>query len=214
MIKVLIADDHELVRAGLQRMLEDEPNISVVGAVGSGEQAVDFCRSSAPDVVLMDLRMPGIGGTEATRKILQNNSAINVVVVTVCNDGPFPSRLMQLGASGYLTKGADLQEMVKAINSVSRGQRYLSPEIAQQLALRQFDGAQTPFDQLSDREIQIAMMIVNCQKVQAISDALHLSPKTVNSYRYRIFEKLEISSDVELTVLAVRYQLLDDQGVG
>ncbi len=214
MIKVLIADDHELVRTGLRRMLEDVAGIDVVAAVGSGEEALDYCRQSAPDVVLMDLHMPGIGGAEATRKILQQNSAVRVLAVTVCNDGPLPSRLMQLGAAGYLTKGAELKEMIDAIKAAAAGQRYLSPEIAQQLALRQFDGGCTPFDQLSDREMQIAMMIVNCQKVQTISDKLHLSPKTVNSYRYRIFEKLGISSDVELTVLAVRYKLLDEQGVG
>ncbi|HET8729782.1 MAG TPA: LuxR C-terminal-related transcriptional regulator, partial [Moraxellaceae bacterium] len=127
----------------------------------------------------------------------------------VCDEEPFPSRLLKAGAAGYLTKGAALDEMVKAIRLVASGQRYISPEIAQQLALKNLDEEKgSPFEALSEREMQITMMIVNCQKVQEISDRLFLSPKTVNSYRYRIFEKLGIDSDVELTLLAVRHGLL------
>ncbi|MBL4867383.1 MAG: DNA-binding response regulator, partial [Pseudomonadales bacterium] len=122
-----------------------------------------------------------------------------------------PSRLLQAGASGYLTKGAGLDEMVKAIQVVKAGQRYISPGIAQQLALKSFKKGRgkTPFDELSERELQVALMIVNCHKVPEISDKLFLSPKTVNSYRYRVFEKLAINSDVELTLLAVRHGMLD-----
>ena len=118
--------------------------------------------------------------------------------------------LLQAGAAGYLTKGAGLGEMVQAIRLVFAGQRYISPQIAQQLALKSFEPQNaSPFDSLSEREIQIALMIVGCQKVQIISDKLCLSPKTVNTYRYRIFEKLSISSDVELTLLAVRHGMVD-----
>jgi two-component system invasion response regulator UvrY len=153
--------------------------------------------------------MPGIGGLEATRKLLRQDPDIRVVAVTVCDEEPFPSRLLKAGAAGYLTKGAALDEMVKAIRTVAAGQRYISPEIAQQLALKNLDDEKgSPFELLSEREMQITMMIVNCQKVQEISDRLFLSPKTVNSYRYRIFEKLGIDSDVELTLLAVRHGLL------
>ena len=124
---------------------------------------------------------------------------------------------MQAGASAYITKGADIKEMVRAIRMAHSGQRYISPEIAQKMALKQLgggdardeDGELSLFDRLSEREMQIAMMVVDCQKVQDISDKLCLSPKTVNSYRYRIFEKLEISSDVELALMAVRLGLLD-----
>ena len=122
---------------------------------------------------------------------------------------------MQAGASGYLTKGAALEEMVKAIRLVASGQRYISPDVAQQLALKPFipEGEGSPFDPLSERELQIVMMIVNCQKVQEISDKLFLSPKTVNSYRYRVFEKLGVTSDVELTLLAVRHGMLDVESI-
>ncbi|SFR43703.1 two component transcriptional regulator, LuxR family [Marinobacter daqiaonensis] len=213
MISVLVVDDHELVRSGITRMLADNPDIEVLGEAASGEEAVDAVRAKRPDIVLMDIRMPGIGGLEATRKILRLDDSIRVIVVTACADDPYPTRVMQAGATAYITKGADLDEMVRAIRKAHAGQRYISPEIAQKMALKQLGGEEDQeeslFDRLSERELQIALMVVDCQKVQDISDKLCLSPKTVNSYRYRIFEKLEISSDVELALMAVRFGLLD-----
>lgn len=209
MIKVLVVDDHDLVRMGITRMLTDISGLKVVGEAASGEDALRLARELHPQVVLMDVKMPGIGGLEATRKLLRQDPDIRVLAVTVCDEEPFPSRLLKAGAAGYLTKGAALDEMVKAIRAVAAGQRYISPEIAQQLALKNLDDEKgSPFELLSEREMQITMMIVSCQKVQEISDRLFLSPKTVNSYRYRIFEKLGIDSDVELTLLAVRHGLL------
>ncbi len=211
MIKLFIVDDHDLVRTGISRMLDNVSGLKVVGEASSGEEALREVREANPDVVLMDAKMPGIGGLEATRKLLRQNADVKVIAVTVCGDEPFPSRFLQAGAAGYLTKGAALDEMVKAIQLVHSGQRYVSPEVAQQLALKPFSssGEGSPFDLLSERELQIAMMVVNCQKVQEISDKLFLSPKTVNSYRYRIFEKLGIASDVELTLLAIRHGMVD-----
>lgn len=215
MIRVLVVDDHELVRSGITRMLADNPDIDVIGQAPSGEDAIEFVRKDHPDIVLMDIRMPGIGGLEATRRILRIDDTIRVIVVTACADDPYPARVMQSGASAYITKGADIREMVRAIRMAHSGQRYISPEIAQKMALKQLGGDKedggelSMFDRLSEREMQIAMMVVDCQKVQDISDKLCLSPKTVNSYRYRIFEKLEISSDVELALMAVRLGLLD-----
>ncbi len=211
MIKVVLADDHELVRTGLARMLYDVANIEVVGEAENGEDAVKLTRRLEPNVVLMDVIMPGIGGLEATRRICQSSPDVKVIVVTSVDDDIYPARLLQAGAAGYVTKGADLDEMVKAIQQVSRGQRYISPDIAQKLALRSFSGEsdRSPFDELSERELQITLMVVNCQKVNEIAESLHLSPKTVNTYRYRIFNKLDINSDVELTLLAVRHGLVD-----
>lgn len=205
-----MVDDHDLVRMGISRMLGDVPGLSVVGEADCGESAVTRARELKPDVVLMDVRMPGIGGLEATRKLVQHDRNLKVIAVTVCDEEPFPTRLMQAGAAGYVTKGAALDEMVSAIRQVHAGQRYLSPTVAQQLALKRFNpDGDSPFDCLSEREIQIALMIVGCEKVQSISDKLCLSPKTVNTYRYRIFEKLGITSDVELTLLAVRHGMVD-----
>ena len=205
-----MVDDHDLVRTGITRMLADIDGLQVVGEADSGETALKVTRELKPDVVLMDVKMPGIGGLEATRKLLRSHPDIKVVAVTVCEEDPFPTRLLQAGAAGYLTKGAGLDEMVQAIRLVFAGQRFISPQIAQQLALKPFDSKNaSPFDSLSEREIQNALMIVGCQKVQIISDKLCLSPKTVNTYRYRIFEKLSVTSDVELTLLAVRHGMVD-----
>lgn len=211
MIRVLVVDDHDLVRTGISRMLADVDGVHVVGQAESGEEAIKKARELKPDVVLMDVKMPGIGGLEATRRLLRSQEDIKVIAVTICEEDPFPTRLLQAGAAGYLTKGAALDEMIQAIRMVFAGQRYISPQIAQQLALKSFQSKVngSPFDLLSEREIQIALMIANCQKVQAISDKLCLSPKTVNTYRYRIYEKLDITSDVELALLAVRHGMVD-----
>jgi len=207
---VLVVDDHELVRSGISRLLTDAKGIEVVGEAASGEEAVQFAKEHSPDIILMDIRMPGIGGLEATRKITRHNPEIQVIAVTACDDNPYATRLLQAGAAGYITKGADADEMVRAIMKVKSGQKYISPDIAQRMALKPFQQDQTsPFDELSEREMQITLMIVGCQKVAEISEKLFLSPKTVNSYRYRIFEKLEIDSDVELTLLAMRHGLVD-----
>ncbi len=215
MIKILVVDDHDLVRAGISRMLADEEGFEVVGEAKSGEGAVNFVRNDSVDIILMDLKMPGIGGMEATRKITRLNNTVKIICVTSASDDLYPARAMQAGASAFITKGADIREMIEAIRTVHSGKRYISPEVAQKMALKPFqDKAEKGvFDELSEREMQIATMIVNCHKVQDISDKLCLSPKTVNTYRYRLFEKLGITSDVELTLLAVRHGLLDAENV-
>jgi len=211
LIKVLVADDHDLVRKGIIRMLQDIDDIVIVGEADCGEQALRLCRELPVDVVLMDVRMPGIGGLEATRKLVRTSTTTRVIAVSAFEEDPFPSRLLKAGASGFVTKGAEITDIIQAIRVVKDGQRYLSPVVAQQLALKSFDdnNAESPFDLLSERELQICMMIVNCHKVSDISERLHLSPKTVNSYRYRLFEKLAITSDVELTLLAIRHGMLE-----
>lgn len=210
MIRVLVVDDHELVRAGFVRMLADIKGIEVTGQAESGERALELIRERPPDVVLMDVRMPGMGGLEATRRALRIDPDIKIIAVTICDEEPFPSRLLEAGVQGYITKGANVREMVSAIRKVHVGQRYLSADIAQQLALKPYrEESRSPFDMLSGREMQISMMVVNCFKVQDISETLHLSPKTVNSYRYRIFDKLDISSDVELALLAIKHGMID-----
>ncbi|MGR6873950.1 UvrY/SirA/GacA family response regulator transcription factor [Pseudomonas sp. HK3] len=215
MIRVLVVDDHDLVRMGIVSLLSDGDKIQVVAEASSGEEAIELAKQHEPDVVLMDIRMPGMGGLEATRKMLRFNEDIKVIAVTACAEDPFASRLLQAGAAGYMTKGATADEMIMAVLKVKSGQRYISPEIAQRMALKPFDTQETacPFDALSDREMQISIQIVNCVKVQEISDQLFLSPKTVNTYRYRIFEKLDISSDVELTRLAIRHGIIDTESL-
>lgn len=214
--KILVVDDHDLVRMGIVRMLADIEGYQVVGDAKSGEEAVTKARTLLPDVVLMDVKMPGMGGLEATKKLLVVNPTLKIIAVTACDDDLYPTRLMQAGAVGYVTKGAEFSEITSAIDKVIRGDLYMSNSIAQQLALKNFSGNSTqesPFEKLSQRELQTAMLIANGQKVNDIANTFCVSPKTVNSYRYRIFEKLDINSDVELTLLAVKHNLLDPEAV-
>lgn len=202
MINVLLVDDHELVRAGIRRILEDIKGIKVAGEACCGEDAVKWCRANSADVVLMDMNMPGIGGLEATRKIARSVAGTKVIMLTVHTENPLPAKVMQAGAAGYLSKGAAPQEVVNAIRCVASGQRYIASDIAQQMALSQIEP-----------ELQIMLMITKGQKVNEISEQLNLSPKTVNSYRYRMFSKLNIHGDVELTHLAIRHGLCNAESL-
>jgi len=191
-------------------MLSDIDGFDVVGEANSGEKAVSMARELKPDIVLMDVKMPGIGGLEATKKLLNAHDQIKVIAVTAVDDNMYPTRLMQAGAFGYITKGTDLSEMVTAIKTVATGKHYMSNSVAQQMALKSYTSdTSTPFELLSERELQTALMIANGQKAQTIANTFNVSPKTVNSYRYRIFDKLQINSDVELALLAVKHGVLD-----
>lgn len=210
MITVLLVDDHDLVRAGVKSLLSGIKDIQVVGEASNGEEALKIAREKRPHVVLMEVRMPGIGGIEATRKLIQANSQIKIIALTMCDEEPFPSKMLKAGATGYLTKKSRLDELVGAIYAVHLGKSYLSPAIAQQLALKNtLDENTSLFDALSSRELQVMLMITSGQKVQNISDKLCLSPKTVNTYRYRLFEKLKVHSDVALTHFAIRHGIAD-----
>lgn len=209
MVKILLVDDHELVRSGIRLILEGISTFSVVAEVKSGEEAIRYCRHDAPDIVLMDVNMPGIGGLEATKQIARMSENIRVICISMHTENPIPAKVMQMGAFGFITKNAEPDEMVRAVHKVVAGQKYIAPEIAQQIAIGKLDlGDSNPFDQLSDRELEITLMLVTGRRVPDIADSLNISPKTINTYRYRMFEKLEINSDVELTHLALRYKLI------
>lgn len=212
MIKVLIVDDHALVRLGIRRILDDIEDIDVVGEADSGEEALKQAREKNPDIVLLDVKMPGMGGLEATKRLLRVNPKLKVIAVTAYHEDPFPSRLLQAGASGYLTKECGMDEMVQAIHKIAKGEKYIIPEVAQQLALKSLGdtaGDVSPLEQLSERELQVMIMITNGSKVQEIAEKLCLSTKTVNSYRYRLFDKFKIRNDVELTHVAMRHGLIE-----
>jgi DNA-binding NarL/FixJ family response regulator len=217
-ISILIADDHDIVRIGLRHMLEVIEAFSIIGEAASGEEALEKAVELKPDIVLMDVRMPGIGGIEATHRMERRSSNSRVIALTACADDPFPDLLLEAGARAFLTKDSGLDELVLAIHEVHAGNHYICRKIAQELALkplRKRNGAhQSPFDELSEREMQVALMIVGCQSAQDIADQLNVSPKTINTYRYRMFEKLGVESDVGLTLLALRHKLFvpDERG--
>lgn len=209
MVRVLLVDDHELVRTGIRRLLEDNEGIEVVGEARSGEEAVTAVQTQEPEIVLMDVNMPGMGGLEATRKLLRINPELKIVVVSVHVDGLVPKRVLEAGAVGYLTKGCSAEEVVLAVRTVKRGQRYISREVAQNLALNTVTGKGGGLEALSQRELQVLLMITQGRSIQEISDSLFLSPKTVSTYRSRIFKKLGVDSDVELTHLALRHGIIE-----
>jgi two-component system invasion response regulator UvrY len=212
LIKIIVIDDHDLVRMGLSRILDDIDGFSVIGDGDSGEKALQLARQLEPDVVIMDVKMPGMGGVEATKRIKLSNSNINIIAVTSCDDDLYPSKLMRAGASAYLTKRAAPHELIEAVHKVVAGKTYMSSEIAQQLALKSAigtGGPDSPFSALSDRELQVAMMTIRGQKPIEIAEILNVSAKTINSFRYRIFEKFNLSNDVELVLFALKHKVFD-----
>lgn len=215
MINIVIVDDHALMRTGMRRLLEDVRDIKVIGEAESGEKAIDLVKATKPDVVLMDLKMPGISGLDATRRLIRINPKLKIIVVTVCIEEPYPEQLVRAGALGYITKDVTTEELITAIRKVVSGKPYIAPEIAQSMALRQVsNAAKSPFAQLSERELQVMYMVTQGIKVRSIAKRLCLSPKTVNTYRYRLFEKLGVDNDVKLTHLANRYSITNGEGEG
>ncbi|MGB5541235.1 MAG: UvrY/SirA/GacA family response regulator transcription factor [Gammaproteobacteria bacterium] len=211
MINVMLVDDHGLVRNGIKRILDDVDGIAVVAEAENGEQAIRQVRKQPPDVILMDISMPGIGGLEATRKIAQSLPGIKIIAVTIHDDDPFPARLLEAGAVGYLTKGCDVREIISAIRSVHTGKQYITPAVAQKLALSFINnGEKSPIDRLTQRETQVMLMIVKGNTNKEISEKLCLSPKTTSTYRYRLFDKLGVFNEVELTRFAIRYGLIKE----
>lgn len=209
MINVMVVDDHDLVRMGITRMLSDSTDIEVISDVDNGETAIQLAKQLKPDVILLDINMPTIGGLEVTKRLLQNDKSTKILAVSSLATQPYPSMLIKAGVSGYITKGTPLDEMIKGIKKIYQGGRYFSADVAEQLAdMLVSEKSESPFDLLSEREMQVAMMVVNCQSPQQIADSLFVSVKTVNTYRYRIFEKLNIDSDVKLTHLAMRHGLI------
>jgi two-component system, NarL family, invasion response regulator UvrY len=216
MIKVFLVDDHELVRAGIRRILEDVGDMEIVGEAADGESALSLVRAASPDVILMDLSMPGMGGIEATRRILRSVPGAKVIALTMLDEAPFPARLKEAGALGYLTKGCPAKEMIEAVRTVRRGFPFVASTVACKHMLADWGGiASSPFAELSSRELQVTMMILEGQRAPEISDALSLSPKTVSTYRQRIYEKLRVKTDAEMTRLAFRHGLIkEDAGPG
>ncbi|EIC30528.1 MULTISPECIES: response regulator [Methylomicrobium] len=210
MISVLLVDDHQLVRTGIQALLNSDNEIQVVAVADSGEQAVAMVGEMAPDVILMDVSMPGIGGVEASRRILRQNPAIKIIGLSAYNDGPIPQQLLKLGVLGFISKSSSAEEMICAIRKAIEGKRYLCSDVANNLAFQNLlDNHQSPFGKLSQREAEIVTLILQGKTIQEMAEMLSISSKTVNTYRYRVYEKLKIKNDVELTRLAVKFGHLD-----
>lgn len=208
-IRVFLLDDHALVRSGMRMMLSAETDIEVIGEADTGEIALPMIRKLKPDVVLCDLHLPGISGLEVTERIVKGGYDCKVVVVSVLEDGPIPKRLIEAGASGYVGKAGDAAELLRAVRDVARGKRFLASGIAQHLALAGIGGESTPFDSLSPRELEVAMLLAQGLRQEDIAKRLSLSGKTVNTHKARLFEKLEIQDSIALARLCSQYGLSD-----
>ena len=210
MITVLLTDDHALVRTGIRRLLEDSEQVTIVGEADCGEDSLKMAQSLKPDVILMDVNMPGIGGVEACRRILQRNPKQKIIVLTIHNEQTYPKRLLEIGAKGYLTKDCGVDEMIMAIKQVAKGGAYIAPNIAQRLALSLLPGNEgNPIDKLSRREFQVMLMISHGLSNIKISEKLCLSPKTISTYRLRLLEKLGAQNEVDLIKIAVEQGMVE-----
>ena len=206
MINVLLVDDHELVRAGIEALLNTADDITVIGAAKSGEEAIDKMATLSPDVVLMDINMFGTGCIDACRR----KTDVKIIVLSVNDDSPIPPQLFKLGVLGFISKDSPADELINAVHKVMAGDRYLSADIADKLATSGLPGYhESPFTKLSRRESEVVTLILQGKSIKEMSDLLILSDKTVNTYRYRLYDKLNIKNDVELTRLAYKFGHLD-----
>lgn len=210
MIHVLIVDNQDLSRAGLRRILEECPDIDTITEAASGEEALQRCRHKPPDIVLLDLFLPGLTAFEVTSRMQRVANAPRVIIVAPHAKSPYPTRLLDAGAQGYLTRDCRAGELLEAVRTVRDGQRYIGSEAAKQLALSILPGtAESPFDELSSRELEVMLKLTEGNRVPDIASMLCLSPKTVATYKYRIYDKLGTRSEVDLLRMALRYGLLE-----
>lgn len=209
MIRVFLVDDHALVRTGFRMIFDREADLQLVGEAGSAEEALPLIRASTPDVVVSDLHLPGMSGLELTERLLRNAGGPRVAIVSMQKDGPMPRRLLEAGASAYLSKDCPGEELLRAVRACAQRKRYVGADIAQHLALGSVDGQDSPFDLLSPREVEIAVRLVRGQRMTEIALEMNLSVKTVSTHKYRLFDKLGIRDTVTLARMAQQYGLVE-----
>jgi len=208
-IGVMLVDDHAVVRMGFRLLLEGSSDITVLGEAESGEEAVRSFAELKPDVMVMDISMPGIGGLEAIERILAKEPSIRILVLSAHEDAMHARRVLKAGAAGYLTKRSAAEELIHAIALIHQGKTYLEPGIAQQMAMQQLSGERNPVDTLSEKEFKVFLALANGKSVQDIADVMSLSPRTVGTHLYNIKQKLGASNSAELAIIAIRADLID-----
>jgi DNA-binding NarL/FixJ family response regulator len=203
-ITIVLIDDHAVVRAGVRRLLEQESLFEVIGEAESGEKAYQIFGELKPDVMVIDLSMPGMGGLEAIRRILMRHEKAKILVLSMHEDLSFANQALKLGAKGYLTKNTLADDLVKSIQTVSKGDVFLSDEIAKKMAMQSISGNQDPIHELSAREFEIFRLLAEGFEIDAIAGTLNISSKTVSNYQTMIKQKLNINSPVELIRYAIK----------
>ncbi len=208
-VNVMLVDDHAVVRMGFKMLLESASDIRVIAEAENGEQAVKLYMEHKPDVVVMDITMPGIGGIEAIDRIMAKDSSARILVLSAHEDSVHPKRVLNAGALGYLTKRSAAEELIKAIRTVALRKMYLEASVAQQMAIQQLSGATNPVDVLSDREFEVFMSLAKGKTTNEIADTLCLSPRTVGTHLYNIKQKLNANNSAEIALIAMRAGLID-----
>ena len=201
---IVLVDDHAVVRAGVRRLLEQEPLFEVIGEAESGEKAYQIFGELKPDVMVMDLSMPGMGGLESIRRILMRYEKAKILVLSMHEDLSFANQALKLGAKGYLIKNALADDLVKSIETVSNGEVFLSAEIAKKMAMQSMSGNQDPVHELSAREFEIFRLLAEGLDIEAIASTLNISSKTVSNYQTMIKQKLNINTPIELIRYAIK----------
>jgi two-component system, NarL family, invasion response regulator UvrY len=210
MIRVLLADDHAVVRMGFRLLLQSTPDISVIAEADSGEAACQMYADLLPDVTVMDLAMPGMGGLEALRRIRARHPQAQVLTLSAHDDPMHARRALQEGALGFLSKRGAPEALLEAVTVVAAGRRYIDPALAQKLALSEFDGAaKSPVERLSEREFEVFVRLAGGATVQKIAVDLKLSASTIGTHLYNIKQKLGVVNQSELTLIAIRHGLID-----
>jgi two-component system, NarL family, invasion response regulator UvrY len=209
MIRVLVVDDHTLVRMGLCRLLDGEEDIKVIGQTGLGLEAVKLCRTEKPDVIVLDYSLPDIDGLETTRQIVALNTGAKVLILTMYTNEEYATRLIRAGASGFIVKVASTDELLAAIRKVANKGVFISPSILEKMVVRigQPQG-ESPESILSNREMQVLVRLARGSTTREVSEGLGLSPSTVETYRSRILEKLNLRNNSDLTRFAIRRGLI------
>lgn len=205
----MLVDDHAVVRMGFKLLLQTCDEIAVVAEADSGEAACQLYESVAPDVVVTDIAMAGMGGIETIKRLLARDPQARVLALSAYEDTSYPRRALQAGALGYLSKRSAPQALIDAIRSVAGGQRYLDAQIAQRMAVQGIHGDQGPLDRLSAREFEVFVQLAHGQSVAQISHTLKLSGSTVGTHLYNIKQKLGLANQAEMTLLAVRHGLIE-----
>lgn len=209
MIRIVIADDHALLRGGLRMLLEKEPSMELVGEASNGSETLEVVKATRPNVLLLDVSMPGRGGLDIVKELKQQNPDLHILMLTAHPEDHFAIRCLRNGADGYLTKELAVDQLVEAILKVQQGGKYISAELAEQLAFNlQVDYRDAPHEALSDREFQVLLMIACGQTVSEIAAELSLSVKTISTYRGRILEKMQFRNNSQITQYCLREGLI------
>lgn len=209
MIRVLLADDHAVVRTGFRLLLQSRTDMSVVGEAASGETACQLYAELMPDVTVMDLAMPGMGGIEALKRIRAHHAQARVLALSAHDDAVHARRALQAGAQGFLSKRSAPEALLEAVTTIAAGRRYLDSDVAQKIALADLDGGtKSPVERLSARELEVFIRLASGATVQKIADDLKLSVSTVGTHLYNTKQKLGVVNQSELTLLAIRHGLI------